>query len=102
MEQVYIWQTVLFRCCHITLSNGTCLLNAGEDRLALSCIMTVDPKGMVIDHEIAETVIHVDRRMSYTSVAKILEDEDLAEMQEYEELVPMFQRMLELSKILRA
>ncbi len=50
----------------------------------------------------AETVIHVDRRMSYTSVAKILEDEDLAEMQEYEELVPMFQRMLELSKILRA
>ena len=57
---------------------------------------------MVIDHEIAETVIHVDRRMSYTSVAKILEDEDLAEMQEYEELVPMFQRMLELSKILRA
>ena len=40
--------------------------------------------------------------MSYTSVAKILEDEDLAEMQEYEELVPMFQRMLELSKILRA
>lgn len=85
-----------------TLSNGICSLNAGEDRLALSCIMTVDPKGMVIDHEIAETVIHVDRRMSYTSVAKILEDEDLAEMQEYEELVPMFQRMLELSKILRA
>lgn len=41
---------------------------------------------MVIDHEIAETVIHVDRRMSYTSVTKILEDEDLAEMQEYEEL----------------
>ena len=59
----------------------------------LAVFMTVDPKGMVIDHEIAETVIHVDRRMSYTSVAKILEDEDLAEMQEYEKLVPMFQRM---------
>ena len=98
---VYLADRVIPMLPH-TLSNGICSLNAGEDRLALSCIMTVDPKGMVIDHEIAETVIHVDRRMSYTSVAKILEDENLAEMQEYEELVPMFQRMLELSKILRA
>ena len=98
---VYLADRVIPMLPH-TLSNGICSLNAGEDRLALSCIMTVDPKGMVIDHEIAETVIHVDRRMSYTSVTKILEDEDLAEMQEYEELVPMFQRMLELSKILRA
>ena len=98
---VYLADRVIPMLPH-TLSNGICSLNAGEDRLALSCIMTVDPKGMVIDHEIAETVIHVDRRMSYTSVAKILEDEDLTEMQEYEELVPMFQRMLELSKILRA
>ena len=89
---VYLADRVIPMLPH-TLSNGICSLNAGEDRLALSCIMTVDPKGMVIDHEIAETVIHVDRRMSYTS---------LAEMQEYEELVPMFQRMLELSKILRA
>lgn len=82
---VYLADRVIPMLPH-TLSNGICSLNAGEDRLALSCIMTVDPKGMVIDHEIAETVIHVDRRMSYTSVAKILEDEDLAEMQEYEEL----------------
>ena len=59
-----------------TLSNGICSLNAGEDRLALSCIMKIDPAGRVIDHEIAETVIHVDRRMSYTAVNKILEDQD--------------------------
>ena len=69
---VYLADRVIPMLPH-TLSNGICSLNAGEDRLALSCIMTVDPKGMVIDHEIAETVIHVDRRMSYTSVAKILE-----------------------------
>ena len=55
------------------LSNGICSLNAGEDRLALSCIMTIDPKGNIVDHEIAETVIHVDQRMSYTGVQKILD-----------------------------
>ena len=58
------------------LSNGICSLNAGEDRLALSCIMTVDKKGEIVDHVIAETVIRVDQRMSYASVAKILEAQD--------------------------
>ena len=83
------------------LSNGICSLNAGENRLALSCIMTVDAKGNVIDHVIAETVIKVDRRMSYTSVKKIMEDHDEAEIREYEELVPMFERMRDLAAILR-
>lgn len=83
------------------LSNGICSLNAGEDRLALSCIMTVDAKGTVVDHEIAETVIHVDRRMSYTNVTKILEDENCEERERYREFVPMFERMRELSGILR-
>ena len=78
-----------------------CSLNEGENRLALSCIMTVNPKGEVIDHEIAETVIKVDRRMSYTSVAKILEEHDENEIAKYEELVPMFELMKELSHILR-
>ena len=72
-----------------------------RDRLALSCIMTVNPKGMVIAHEIAETVIHVDERMSYTSVKKILEDRDANEIKRYEKLVPMFEQMQELSGILR-
>lgn len=83
------------------LSNGICSLNAGEDRLALSCIMTVNPKGEVIDHKIAETVVHIDQRMSYTSVKKILEDRDQEEMEAYKEFVPMFELMAELAKILR-
>ena len=98
---VYLVDRVIPMLPH-TLSNGMCSLNAGEDRLALSCIMTVDPSGDVIAHEIAETVIHVDRRMSYTSVKKILTDHDEAETSEYKELVPMFERMQELSGILRA
>ena len=55
------------------LSNGICSLNAGEDRLALSCVMTIDKKGAVIDHRITESLIHVDRRMSYTGVQAILD-----------------------------
>ncbi len=83
------------------LSNGICSLNQGEDRLALSCIMTVDGDGEVVDHVVAETVIRVDRRMTYDSVNKILEDRDEGEMEKYAPFVPMFERMERLSAILR-
>ena len=97
---VYLVDRVIPMLPH-ALSNGICSLNAGENRLALSCIMTINPKGEAIDHEIAETVICVDRRMSYTNVKKILADHDAAMIAEYEELVPMFLRMETLSAILR-
>ena len=97
---VYLVDRVIPMLPH-KLSNGICSLNAGENRLALSCIMKIDEKGNVIDHTIAETVIKVDRRMSYTSVKKILEEHDEAEIEEYRELVPMFERMKELAAILR-
>lgn len=83
------------------LSNGICSLNAGEDRLALSCIMDVDDKGNVVNHTIAETVIHVNERMTYTSVKKILEDQDEAEREKYKELVPMFEMMAHVAGVLR-
>ena len=97
---VYLVDRVIPMLPH-TLSNGICSLNAGEDRLALSCVMKIDKKGNVVDYKIAETVIHVDRRMSYTSVKKILEDKDEAVLAEYKELVPMFEQMAELAAILR-
>lgn len=97
---VYLVDRVIPMLPH-KLSNGICSLNEGEDRLALSCIMTVNPKGNVITHNIAETVIKVDRRMSYTSVKKILTDHDPAECEKYQELIPLFERMQELAAILR-
>ncbi len=97
---VYLVDRVIPMLPH-KLSNGICSLNAGENRLALSCIMMIDAKGNVVDHTIGETVIRVDRRMSYTSVKKILEEHDEAECREYEELVPMFELMRELAAILR-
>ncbi len=83
------------------LSNGICSLNAGEDRLALSCLMDVDKEGNVIHHEIAETVIQVNRRMTYTNVQKILDQSDPEICKEYEEFQPLFQKMEELSAIVR-
>ena len=97
---VYLVDRVIPMLPH-ALSNGICSLNAGENRLALSCIMTITPKGEVIDHTIAETVIKVDTRMSYTSVKKILEDQDPEEIAKYEHLVPMFEQMRDLAGILR-
>lgn len=96
---VYLADRVIPMLPHV-LSNGICSLNAGEDRLALSCIMTVSPKGEVIDHQIAETVIRVDKRMSYTGVSKVLAEEPEA-LKEDEDFVPMIQKMQELSTILR-
>ncbi|MDD6811238.1 MAG: ribonuclease R [Lachnospiraceae bacterium] len=97
---VYLVDRVIPMLPH-KLSNGICSLNQGVDRLALSCLMTIDAKGNVTDYQLAETVICVDRRMSYTSVKKILEDHDEKECKEYEEFVPMFEQMEELAAILR-
>ena len=97
---VYLVDRVIPMLPHV-LSNGMCSLNMGEDRLALSCLMTIDQKGNVIDHEIVESVIHVDERMNYTDVNKILEEHDPALCKRYEAQVPMFHCMKELADILR-
>lgn len=85
----------------VKLSNGICSLNQGEDRLALSCLMDIDENGKVVSHEIAETVICVDERMNYTDVKNILENTDDEAKKRYENLVPMFELMKELSALLR-
>ncbi|MDF2804175.1 MAG: ribonuclease [Anaerocolumna sp.] len=97
---VYLVDRVIPMLPH-KLSNGICSLNAGTDRLALSCFMDIDDKGNVIGHELAETVINVDKRMTYTSVKKIVEDKDEEERKVYEDFVPMFELMEELADILR-
>lgn len=86
------------------LSNGICSLNEGQERLALSCIMTINEKGRVIGHQIAETVIRVDRRMTYTAVNAILTEPEAHPelLEKYHELVPMFRQMQELSALIRS
>ena len=96
---VYLADRVIPMLPHI-LSNGVCSLNAGEERLALSCIMTISPKGEMISHEITESVICVDKRMSYNKVSAVLEQDEQA-LREYEGFVPMIWMMKELSELIR-
>lgn len=113
---VYLVDRVIPMLPH-RLSNGICSLNAGCDRLALSCLMDIDEKGAVIGHTICETLVNIDRRMTYTAVNGVLtagtETGETAEsavkkkfceecLEEYKDLVPMFLLMEETAKILRA
>ena len=100
---VYLVDRVIPMLPH-ALSNGICSLNQGEDRLALSCLMTIDLAGNIIDYDICESVIRVDERMSYTVVKGLLEEENLAEGEHgrYGELLPMFREMRDLAELLRA
>lgn len=101
---VYLVDRVIPMLPH-ALSNGICSLNEGVDRLALSCLMTVNQRGEVIDYEICESVIRVNNRMSYHIVKAILEEEaivkDNEDFRKYADLVPMFQQMAELAALLR-
>lgn len=86
------------------LSNGICSLNAGEDRLALSCIMELNEEGTIVGHRLAESVIHVNRRTSYTEVAALLSaDEENKEAleAEYGEIYSMLLMMAKVSGLLR-
>lgn len=97
---VYLVDRVIPMLPH-QLSNGICSLNEGEDRLALSCLMEIDSQGNVTGHEIAETVIRSDRRMTYTAVNAIVTDHDPQVTAEYAEFAEMFLLMKELADILR-
>lgn len=97
---VYLVDRVIPMLPH-KLSNGICSLNPGVDRLALSCFMDIDDKGTVIGHQIAETIIKSDHRMTYTNVAKIVDNSDEEVTKEYEDFVPMFMLMQELAEVLR-
>ncbi len=83
------------------LSNGICSLNAGEDRLAITVWMEINAQGKVIGSEVQKSVIHVTKRMSYTSVYAILQN-DPEETKKYAPYVEHFKRMEELAHILKA
>ncbi|SHF57707.1 ribonuclease R [Caldanaerobius fijiensis DSM 17918] len=82
------------------LSNGICSLNPKEDRLTLTVQMVINKKGEVVFHDIFESVINSDERMTYTNVYRILEENDEELKKRYDYLVDDFQIMKELALIL--
>ena len=96
---VYMADRVLPMLPH-RLSNGICSLNEGEDRLTLSCLMELDPQGVIADHEICETVIRTRHRMTYTNVQKIIDD-DPEICAVFADIVPMVKEMKKTADLLR-
>ncbi|RPF54452.1 ribonuclease R [Aquisalibacillus elongatus] len=82
------------------LSNGICSLNPQVDRLTLGCEMEIDSNGDIVNHEIFQSVIKTNERMTYVDVNGILSGEE-ALRDRYESLVPMFENMQELAQVLR-
>ncbi|MDR0462367.1 MAG: ribonuclease R [Christensenellaceae bacterium] len=83
----------------VELSNDICSLNPNQDRLALSCFMTIDRSGRVLKSRISETVISTHTRFSYMQVQGIL-DGDAELCREHKKLIPMLNDCAELTKIL--
>ena len=84
----------------VALSNGICSLNPHVDRLALSCIMTMDKTGAVLEHQIAKTVIRSTERMTYGDCNLLLEDKVPELARQYAHILPMLRDMAALAKAL--
>ena len=82
------------------LSNNICSLNEGVDRLTLSCFMTVDQSGKVINRKIAPSVIRSRHRMTYTAVTAIHEG-DRETRERYPDLIGFVETAIELTNILK-
>lgn len=95
----YLADTVIPMIPH-QLSNGICSLNPEVERLTISCVMTINKNGRVIDYDIFPSVIKSRKQMTYKNVNKILEEDIVPEG--YEAYVSDLKLMAELAKILRA
>jgi ribonuclease R len=82
------------------LSNGACSLSAGTDKLTLSCIMTLDERGHIIDSRIVQSLIRSKHRLTYSDVNALFKgDESLRER--YADILEDLLEMRELAAILR-
>ena len=83
------------------LSTGICSLVQGEDRLTLSCLMDFDKDGNMIDRKICESVIRVDKRMTYPQVSEMLEAPDIYKDDAQRELMEMLLNVQRLTDMFR-
>jgi ribonuclease R len=81
------------------LSSDICSLRPDEDRLVLSCIMLIDPDGEIRSYEVTPGVIRSAARMTYTQVHAVITGDEQVR-QQFAPLVPEFERMYELARVL--
>jgi len=94
----YLADTVIPMLPH-KLSNGICSLNPNVERLSMSCIMEINPKGKVVDYDIFPSIIKSRIQMTYKKVNDILVRGIVDEV--YEPYKDQLIKMYELAKILR-
>lgn len=94
---VYLVDRVIPMIPH-RLSNGICSLNPQVDRLTLSCQMEIDERGDVVGHEIFDSVIHSNYRMTYDEVNEIITDQNTETRNQYSEITPMLDLAQDLSQ----
>ena len=93
---VYLVDRVIPMIPH-RLSNGICSLNPEVDRLTLSCRMEINERGEVVNHDIFDSVIHSNYRMTYDAVNQIITEKDPNVRKQYQEITPMLDLAQDLS-----
>src|SRR5579863_8477959 len=83
----------------LELSTDICSLRPQVDRLVMSCVMEIDPRGEIVGYELCPGMIRSAERMTYTAVNAVLEG-DQAQRKRYANLVENFELMRELATIL--
>jgi ribonuclease R len=83
----------------VELSTDLCSLRPQVDRLVMSALLEIDPRGDVVSQEFTRGVLRSAERMTYTNVWKLLEG-DAEQRERYARLVPRFELMKELALIL--
>ena len=81
------------------LSSNICSLVEKKDRLVQTVVIELDARGRVLKTEFHDGVIRSAARMTYQQVQKIVEGDE-ALRQEFGPLVPLFERMDELAKVM--
>ncbi len=84
------------------LSEDLCSLRPKVERMAFTVEMDFDMHGERTDARFYPSIINSNERMTYTSVKKILVDEDRKERQKYDYLLQDFEMMGELCNILKS
>ena len=84
------------------LSNGLCSLNAGEDKLTLSALMTLDEQGVCRDIRLVKSIIRSKVRGVYSEINDLFQQTATEEIREkYRPVQPSLEAMRKMAQKLR-